>query len=72
MSRGKVHPKTALFLRQGVGSAEGEGGLSYDLCTTMSGAPMVQSKHTGQTFILDWSDIINMAVEAGVDEEVTS
>ena len=65
---GKIHEKNAMFLRLHVGDATGQAGEVYELNTSMNGSPMVTSNKTGKTFTLSWGDIINMAVDAGVDE----
>lgn len=69
--KGKIYPEEAMILRIFVGEG-GANGKSYEVLTTMSQEPIVQSKQTGKYYHLTWSDIINMAVEAGIDEEETA
>lgn len=63
---GKVHPAKAMFLRNYVGLAE-NGKLKYEMAYLMNGQPIIQSKQTGQWFTLEWPDILDLAVKAGVD-----
>lgn len=66
--RGKVHPKKTLFLRELVAEAElGEG--KYEMLTSMARAPMIMSKQTGKYFTLSWQDILELAIEGGIDAE---
>ena len=68
---GKVHPSRTMFLRQDVGSAEDPNtGIEYQLTTGMgSGCPIVQSGKTGKWFTISWTDIIGMAVVAGINDK---
>ena len=65
---GKIIEKDVLMMKTFIGSAE-MSGKSYELSTSMNGAPMVQSNQTGRWFALTWDDIIKMALEAGIDKE---
>lgn len=65
---GTIKPKGTLILREQVGEAEAENGNSYELTTSVSsGQPIVRSQKTGKWFLLSWQEIIDLAVEAGVD-----
>ena len=66
---GRIH-KGAMFLRQYVGAAEDEDGGGYEMSVNVAGQhPIVTSKKTGNIFTLNWNDIVNMAVKAGIDRE---
>ncbi len=66
---GTIHDPKALMLRVHCGEAESENdGVKYDLATSMAGNPIVCSRKTGQWFSLSWSDIINLAISAGINE----
>jgi hypothetical protein len=67
--RGKIIEKDALILRHNVGTAEGKDGNSYEMTNSINMAPLIKSEKTGKTFSLSWSDIIAMAIEAGIDKE---
>ena len=65
--RGKIHPKKTLFFRQNVGSAEADG-RSYEMSMNVGGShPIIQSRQTEKWFTLSWQEIIDMAIEAGID-----
>jgi len=65
---GKIYPKHSLFLRNVVGTAE-SGKLKYDMTYLMNGQPMIESKQTGKWFTLEWGQIIDLAVKAGIDKK---
>lgn len=64
---GRIEPAGSLFLLEQLGSASLHG-HTYTLLRNMNGTPVVQSNETGQTFHLDWRDILDLAVKAGVDK----
>ena len=66
---GKIHPKKTMFLRNNVGSADGPGGFSYEMSSNFSDhSPIIQSKKTGKWFVLGWEEIVNLAIDAGIDK----
>lgn len=66
---GKIFPKNAMIFRSIVGEAEGVDGKKYEMTTSIGNScPIVYSKKTGKCFVLGWNAIIQMAVEAGVDQ----
>jgi hypothetical protein len=67
---GEIHPPKTLFFRQSVGDAKDkETGLGYEMTVNMGQyTPIVKSEQTGKWFTLSWTDIINLAVEAGIDK----
>ena len=68
-TRGEIHPKRTMFLRCHVGDAR-SGNTAYEMSTNASCMnPIIQSKQTGKWFTLSWQDIIELAVEAGIDAE---
>lgn len=65
---GTIHPKKSLFLRIETGSAEANG-IKYELTINMgNNAPIVSSSKTGKYFTLSWSDIINLAIDRGINK----
>lgn len=67
---GTIHDDKVLFLRMAAGTAT-QGKKVYDLSTNIGGGnPIVISKQTGKTFSLSWTEIINMAIELGIDKPV--
>lgn len=59
-----------MFLRQHCGEANSEDGRGYELSFNLgSGTPIVISKTTGRTMTLSWQDLIDLAIEAGIDKK---
>lgn len=57
-----------MFLRIHCGEAKA-GTRTYEMSTSIAtGEPIVQSKTTGRHFLVPWRDLIDMAVEAGIDD----
>ncbi len=67
--KGTILEKDALILRQVVGTAKDDDGNEYEMTASMDGSPLVKSMKTGRTFNLTWSDLCELAVEAGIDKE---
>ena len=65
--RGPVHKNKTMFLREHVGDATGEKGRKYELSFVNMHTPAILSKQTGKYFTLSWQDILELAVEAGID-----
>lgn len=63
-----IEPKTAMFLRTYVGTAEDEGKV-YDLSQSPNGAPMIRSKQTGKFAVFNWQALIELALLHGIDVE---
>lgn len=66
-SIGEIHDKDSLLMRVHVGTAK-SGDDSYEMSHGMGYTPVVRSLTTGKFFTLCWQDIINLAVEAGINE----
>lgn len=66
---GEVCGPGIMFLHHGIGSASHEDGRQYDLTTMMNGAPAIQSKQTGRTYVFDWQKLLQHAVEHGLIDE---
>ena len=67
--RGEVHGKGSLFMRVYVGEAD-NGKEKYVMSTNIhDNSPIIESKQSGKYFTLPWSDIVNIAVDAGIDTE---
>lgn len=65
---GTIHDKSTYFFRIEAGEATLES-KSYELSVNASGnTPIVRSNQTGKFFTLTWQDIINMAIDAGIDQ----
>lgn len=66
--KGKIHDKRTMFLRIAAGDATADNGTKYELSVSASNnAPIVKSDKTGRWFTLSWQDILELAVEAGID-----
>ena len=67
---GRLYTARTTFLRQFIGNASGATGLPYELAFNLGGTcPIIKSLRTGKYFTINWTDIINMAVAAGIDKE---
>ena len=65
---GTIHPKKTLFFRRYIGEAK-SGKLKYEMAAKMCGStPIIESKQTGKWYTVSWQELINMAVQAGVDK----
>ncbi len=67
-TKGKIHAAKTLFLRVHVGKANGEDGTYEMALMGNDNSPVVQSEQTGKWFTLSWTDIVNMAVDKGIDK----
>jgi hypothetical protein len=66
---GTIYSPDHIFVRVEIGSATGQDGAKYDLGTSVDGQPLIRSSKTGKTFSLSWNELLNMAVDAGIDEQ---
>ena len=67
---GKVHPKGTMFLRHSVGTCKDEEGREYEMTAHVSDmSPIIHSETSGKYFTLSWTDIMNLAIKAGVDKK---
>lgn len=64
--------KDALLLRVVVGECSDDDGNSYEMTTSTDMTPLIKSHQTGRTFHLSWQDIMELAIEAGIDKEPTN
>ena len=65
---GTIHPKEALLLRVEVGNAKGDSS-SYEMSLVNGHIPCVKSALTKKSFTLCWQEIIQLAVDAGIDKK---
>ena len=65
--KGKILDKDSLYMTIHVGEAGEAKGDKYHLATMIDSSPIVTSEKTDKRFNLSWNDIVNMAVDAGVD-----
>lgn len=66
MAIGQIHAPDSLFLRTYVGKATAEDGVEYEMAIQPNGAPIVECKNTGKWFTLSWTNILNLAADAGI------
>ena len=68
---GTIHDSKSMFLREIVGTAEDpETKIKYEMttiCTTRM--PLIRSKKTGKYFSLSWTNILGLAIKAGIDKK---
>lgn len=43
-------------------------GVSYDLIVSPAGSPFITSHKTGNLWLISWNDLIQLAVEAGINK----
>ena len=67
----EILERGVMILRVVVGEAEDDQGNKYEMTVSMASAPLLKSKLTGRTFALSWSDILEQAIEAGINEKPT-
>lgn len=68
---GKVLPESSMFMRELIGNAEHEG-KKYDAYRIWgSSTPLIFSHETKQYFKLEWSEIIQLAIDAGIDTPIS-
>ena len=67
----EIIEKDKLLMRVHVGEAKDEeNGIEYHLSTSLAtSTPMVSSSKTGRIFTISWGDILEMAIQAGINEE---
>lgn len=66
---GKLYPKGTLFMSIEAGAASSDE-RSYALLHCMtSGAPIIESKQTGISWSIKWTELLSLAVAAGIDGE---
>lgn len=67
---GEILDEKDLYLTVHVGEANcGNDGHSYNLSTLVNCCPVITSKKTEKRFALSWTDIIKLAIEAGIDKK---
>lgn len=65
---GKIHGKGFMTLHMDCGTAKTDE-YKLDLSTNASnGSPMVRNSVTNKWFTLNWQEIIDLAIEAGIDK----
>jgi len=64
---GSILPSSVAFFHIAVGNAEGENSCKYEMQNDMAGRPIIVSEQTGKRFMLDWDDILKLAIKAGID-----
>lgn len=68
--KGKLYPPKTMFLRNDVGNAEADG-IIYEMTTDFgSSIPLIHSSKTGNHFSLSWENIIDLAIERGINEPI--
>jgi len=66
---GRMHPKRSLFLHTRVADAE-MGGKRYEVWLALSMAEtLVVSTQTGRIFGIEVKQLIELAIDAGIDDE---
>jgi len=66
--RGTIYPAGELILRVAVGKAQNPAeGIEYEMTTGVDMSSLIKSSKTGKTYRLIWQEIIEMAIEAGID-----
>lgn len=63
-----IFEKNALFLRTEMGTATSES-TTYELSVLPTGEMLVRSGQTGRFFVAVWSNVLEAAIQAGIDQE---
>lgn len=72
-SLGKIYPENTMFLRMAAGTAKTEDGQEYEFSTNIGGGnPIIYSKQSGKWWSATWQDLIDLAIEMGLDEKEPS
>lgn len=67
-TRGTLHKRETMFLRMSAGEATRNDGTKFELSTNMVGGnPIIRCESTGLWWSINWHDLIDMAVESGID-----
>jgi hypothetical protein len=68
---GTLHGPASLFMLAACGTATGEDGEAFELlCQGWGpGAPLIRCARTGQSFTLTWSELVGMAIAAGITRD---
>lgn len=68
-SHGHLYDSMTMFLRMECGVAKDEEtGTEYELTTNIGGgSPIIRNKKTGRAWSIGWQELIDMAVEAGIN-----
>ena len=64
---GRLLSKNAVLMVMTTGTATTDNGVECELFRTFAGEPGVKNKQTNQSFILEWEDIVDIAVTAGIE-----
>ena len=65
---GKIMPAKTMILRVAAGEAEAADGTKYECSTNVNRTPLIRSGKTKKWFALSWEDIIELAIQAGIDK----
>lgn len=69
---GKTYPRDRMFMTFAAGNAQSEVHGEFDLGTGLNGAPVIRSIKTGKSWSVDWQELLDMAISAGVAEQEAS
>lgn len=68
-SPGEVIDQKRYMMTVHVGSVSGKEGDNYEIMTGMQSEPMVRSELSDRTYRLDWIEIVQLAIAAGVNNK---
>lgn len=65
---GKLCPSSSMFLTVHCGTATAADGTVYELGTCITtGSPIIRNKTTGRSFLVGWTELLELAKRAGID-----
>lgn len=64
-----MYERDTMFLRTSVGTATGDHGEQYEMSLLNGLTPCVRNTKTGKWFAIEWGQILQAAMEAGIDSE---
>ena len=65
---GRIYPASSLFLREAGGTAQSDDGIKYELSINPRGEPLIRSEQTGKWFLLSWQEVLDLAIQAGIND----
>lgn len=71
LDTGSVIPKGQMLMLKRIGDCQGPNG-KYELLVDPNGQMVVRSHNTDRKFILSWQNVVEIAVDNGVDDKALS
>lgn len=69
LNTGAIIPDGKLMMLKRIGECQGPNG-KYELLVDQNGQMVVRSLHSMRKFILSWQNVVEIAVDNGIDDKV--